>query len=316
MDASIFAEWLSRQGHRVIKTASSYWYEGGPRVFQAFPYHWIIRPTEWELLELLEGRGALGLRYSTDLSSPQGFASYHVVNDCQSSNLSALAIKVRYRVRQGLRSGSVTPISLARLAKEGWEGRADTLGRQNRERAESRAWWEKLCLSAEDLPGFEAWAVIMEGQVAASILAFTCDSVCNILYQQSKTEFLRRGVNNALTFVFTSEVLKRPGIQQVFYGLHSLDAPPTVDEFKFHMGYTVRPVRQRVVFHPWISLLVNPTTHALVRQTRRLQPGSPMLAKLEGMMRFHLEGRRPLGEQPWPEALRLQKGQILGSHVG
>ena len=37
MNSETFAEWLRRQGHRVYRTASSYWYEAGPRVLQAFP---------------------------------------------------------------------------------------------------------------------------------------------------------------------------------------------------------------------------------------------------------------------------------------
>ena len=50
MNAEIFAEWLRRQGHSVVRTTSSYWYDKSSRVYQAFPYHWIIQPTEEELI--------------------------------------------------------------------------------------------------------------------------------------------------------------------------------------------------------------------------------------------------------------------------
>ena len=46
MNPEIFAEWKRRQGYQVLQTASSYWFNQGPRVFQAFPYHWVIEPTE------------------------------------------------------------------------------------------------------------------------------------------------------------------------------------------------------------------------------------------------------------------------------
>jgi hypothetical protein len=43
-----------------------------------------------------------------------------------------------------------------------------------------------------------------------------------------------------------------------------------------------------------------------VRRLLWLRPGSPALAKAEGMVRFYREGRRPLAEQVWPAALADQ----------
>jgi len=40
MNIEIFAEWLRHQGHQIHKTQHSYWYDQGPCVYQAFPYHW------------------------------------------------------------------------------------------------------------------------------------------------------------------------------------------------------------------------------------------------------------------------------------
>ena len=69
VNASVFAEWLIRQGHRVERTASSYWYDAAPRIFQSFPYHWVIDPSEDELQQLLRCHKALGLRYSAGAGS-------------------------------------------------------------------------------------------------------------------------------------------------------------------------------------------------------------------------------------------------------
>jgi hypothetical protein len=79
MNAEVFAEWLRRQGHRVIRTPSSYWYEAVPRVYQAFPYHWLITPRDEELYQMLGENHAVGLRYSTPLDSHLGAVSYHSV---------------------------------------------------------------------------------------------------------------------------------------------------------------------------------------------------------------------------------------------
>jgi hypothetical protein len=125
-----------------------------------------------------------------------------------------------------------------------------------------------------------------------------------MLYQQCQRDFLPLHVNNALSFTVSQTVLARPGVHSILYGLHSLDAPPSVDEFKFRMGYSAKPVRQRVVIHPALRPFVNSATHALVKQASRLLPGNPFLAKSEGMLRFYLQGLRPLDEQDWPKPIR------------
>ncbi len=69
MNADIFAEWFRRQGYRVLRTPSSYWYEASSRVYQAFPYHWLIEPPEQELRGLLVKNNAIAVRYSAPLTS-------------------------------------------------------------------------------------------------------------------------------------------------------------------------------------------------------------------------------------------------------
>jgi hypothetical protein len=301
--AEIFAEWLRRQGYRVIRTASSFWYEASSRVYQAIPYHWLITPTEEELDQFLKKEQAIALRYSTPITASKGQASYHVVLNERTYDLNILPKKARYDVRKGLSYANIEPISFPRLAEEGWASRIETLARQGRSGAESQQWWERLCLSAEGLPGFETWGALHKGKLVASLVAFTMDGCTSILYQQSLTDQLKYGVNNVLTYAFTTEVLSKVGVSRIFYGLHSLDAPASVDEFKFRMGYMAKPVRQRVVFNPWLKPFFNRASYALIRRLRNLRPGNPTLAKTEGMFRFYLEGQRPLDRQTWPEIL-------------
>jgi hypothetical protein len=206
-----------------------------------------------------------------------------------------------------MEAASIEPISFDRLGSEGWFLRADTLQRQGRMGAETSSEWQKLCRSAKGLQGFEAWGAIVKGRLAASLIAFTSEDCCSILYQQSRTEYLPLGINNALTFVFTNEILKRPGPPCIFYGLHSLDAPPSVDQFKFRMGYTAKPVKQRVVFHPSLRPLINCATYAVIRAGLRIQPGNTTLSKAEGMLRFYLQGRLPVSKQTLPPALARSK---------
>lgn len=311
MTPDIFSEWLRRQGHTIKKTASSYWSDHGPRVYQAFPYHWVVNIPDVELKSLLRETQAIGLRYSTPITAGLGQVSYHAVFEGENYGFDTLSKWARKNVRRGLKNCFVEPISFRRLADEGWMLQLDTLDRQGRDLEVSAGAWRRRCLAAADLPGFEAWGALVEGRLAASVITFQMDTCTYMLYQQCHRDYLADHVNNALSFVVTQTMVERSQIRSILYGLHSLDAPTSVDEFKFRMGYTAKPVRQRVVFHPWLTPLFNPASHAIVRHLRRWTE-NPALAKAEGMMRFYLHGKQPLSKQKWPECLDDCRSELLG----
>jgi len=312
MNAETFAEWLRRQGHKVVRTASSYWYDAGPRVLQAFPYHWLIEPAESEIRSLLLTRGIAALRYSTPLHAPQGKVSYHVVLR-PPYTLEMLRSQARNGVRRGLSRFGVERITFERLAEEGWSLQADTLARQERTRSMDQAEWQRICRAAEGLPGFEAWGAICDGELAAALLTARVDDRWCVPYALSHSRFLREHVNNALFYTVSCDLLAREGVVELFFTLQSLDAPESVDEFKFRMGLQPVPVRQRVVFHPLFRPLATERSHAFLLRRLDRDRGdrasagrpqeSPLLAKAEGMLRFHLGGRRAAEEQEWPACL-------------
>jgi hypothetical protein len=311
MNADIFADWLRLQGHRVVRTPSSYWVEIGPRIYQAFPYHWVIQPSKQELSELLFRERAIGLRYSTPLGSKSGKISYHVVFDGSTYNIDTLSANERRNIRRGLKRCQIERITMRRLATDGWTLQKETIERQGRTDCMSENEWQRICLTAEDLPGFEAWGATVEGKLVASMLIGQIGDSYSLLYSQSSSEHFRNKVNTVLMFAISCELLSRSGTQMILSGIQSLDAPPSVDEFKFRLGYRAKPVRQRVVFHPWLAPLFNPVSHAALKQLRRLRPGSPFLAKTEGMIRFYLEGRQPLDKQSWSPHLADVREEIL-----
>jgi len=314
MNTDTLVEWFRRQEIRVIKVAGTYWAELASGVYQSLPYQKLLCPNKEEIKEMLRSQHAFGVRYSTPVESAEGMISYHVVCSDKDYSLDKLKAKARYDVRKGLSHFLIEPISLARLASEGWKLRQETLIRQDRSHAESKPWWDKLCHSAEGLPGVECWGALDKktGDLISSLLVFICDDFFCILYQQSRTEQMRLGSNNVLTYVVTENALKRPGISEVFYGLHSLDAPASVDAYKFRMGFKAKPVRQQVVFHPWVAPLFGWGSQSVLKSLLKMSPGHPMLAKMEGMVRFSIEGRRSLADQQWPEILIQQRLCIEG----
>lgn len=306
-------EWLRRQGHRVVTSASSCWYDAAPGIFQAFPYHLAITPSESELQEVFRAGRVYGLRYSTPLSAPSGKISYHIVYTKPVYGLDQVSRQTRQNIRKGLDYAAVEPIPFSRLATgEGWTLRAETLARQGRWKAENAAWWKRLCLSAEGLPGFEAWGAIHDGRLVAALIVYLAGDCYLMLYQQSLTAHLKFGVNNTLGFVFTRNAVVRPGVKKLFYGFESLDATWEVDEFKLRMGYTAEPVRQRVLFHPVLRPMIKPLTLAVLSRLNRNVLRGPKWLKAAGMMRFCLEGNRPLPEQDWPICLLARREEWLG----
>jgi hypothetical protein len=313
MTAENFAEWQRRQGHTIISTESSYWCLAGPKIYQAFPYHALITPTPQEILHFFKESKAIAARYSSPINQSDGQLSYHVVYDQDKYEFYDLPKKARHDVTRGLQYASYESISITRLATEGWSLREDTLIRQGRKNAETKSLWETICLSADGLQCFEAWGALHEGALVAALLACTIEDTVSIFYQQSLTQHLKYGINNALTYVFTQEVLSRPGIRHIFYGLHSLDAPASVDDYKFRMGYKAKPVRQRVIFNPLITPLLQPISHSVLKILMKILPCNTQIPKAEGMVRFYLQGKRPLNKQDWPEVLRNQREAIFAS---
>jgi hypothetical protein len=302
MNAEIFAEWIRRQGHQVMRTKSSYWYSAGPRVLQAFPYHWLISPSQEEIRGLMMSHGIISVRYSTLLNSSVGKVSYHIILQ-NPYNMDVLKSQARNGVKRGLSRCKVEQISFERLATEGWILQRDTLDRQNRLRSMTQAEWERICLSAADLPGFEAWAAVAKDELAAAVIVCQTDSTWSVPYALSHRRFLNDHVNNALFYSVSTNLLARENVDGIFFTVQSLDAPPTVDDFKLRMGFVARPVRQRVDFHPWLRPLATTTTHKLFSHLLQRDSGNPVIAKTEGMLRFYLEGKQCLTSQDWPECL-------------
>jgi hypothetical protein len=315
LNAETFAEWLRRQGHRVYRTTSSYWYDAGPRVLQAFPYHWLICPSQEEIRGLMQTHQIASLRYSAPLDSPSGKISYHIVLH-NPYNLDMLKAQTRNGVKRGMSHFRLEQISFERLAVEGWALEQDTLDRQNRLRSMTQAEWERTCRSAADLSGFEAWAAVSDNELAAALIVCQIDDIWCVPYALSHRKFLGDHVNNALFYCVSCDLLARDGVREIFFTVQSLDAPPTVDDFKLRMGLIPKAVRQRVEFHPWLTPLAVSGTHKLFAHLLQRDEGNPLIAKAEGMLRFHIEGGQPLAVQQWPECLTPHKEEILNCMGG
>jgi hypothetical protein len=291
LNPDVFAEWLRGQGRSVVRTNSSYWVDFGARTYQAFPYHLLIQPSEEELDELLRKSFAVGARYSTQQDATLGIESYHAVFEGLSYEMNNLGKWARKNVRRGLKNCVAGSTSFSDLATSGWRLQQETLQRQGRRTSFTEKDWKHMCFAAQDLPGFDAWGAFTHdgNELAASVITFQMEDCVYMLYQQSRTDLLKLHANNALAFEVTKAVLERPMTRKILYGLHSLDAPPGVDEFKFRMGYWKKPVKQRVKFNRLLAPFVNKFTHSVVKKIQVVCPSNYYISKAEGMFRFYME---------------------------
>jgi hypothetical protein len=302
MNAEVFTEWFRRQGHKVLQTESSYWVNFGPGVYQAFPYHYLINPSDKEIADLFKKAKVIGLRYSAPLESNQGSKSYHAILNQKNYDISILDHRTRQNIRRGIKNCRIEQIPLSRLAEEGLILIKDTVVRQNRNPNSREENWNRLCASAHDLPGFEAWGALVGNLLTGFLLTFQMEDWCYMLYQYCLSEFLPARINNALCYIVTKNFIDRPDIKSILYSLQSLDAPSTVDEFKFRMGYIAKPVRQRIVLHPRLQIVMNGTFSKLIGLLKRCLPGNSLVAKTEGMLRFYQEQEKLTKKQSFFES--------------
>lgn len=302
MTPEIYAEWLRRQGQRVLRTESSYWHSESWGVYQAFPYHWLINPSQDEMSELFSIHRALALRYSMPTHVSEGCPSYAIVFEGQTYDIELFGHRTRKNTRRGLKNCSVEPMSLPELVDLAWELRLDALDRQKRHLSISLDSWRKRYLTASDLPGFQAWGAQVNGRLAGYIVTFRMDECLCIIDHQSHRDFLDLNINNALTYTVSRDAVGKPGLQLVFYGLESLDAEQRVSEFKFHMGYVAKPIKQRVLFRPPVGRFASRLGYQLVSALSKLRPSDRRFSKAKGMLKLSLSER----------TLDLPHGESLG----
>lgn len=292
MHADIFAEWVLRQGHKLYRSASSYWFEAGPHTYQAFPYHWVINPQPGELEEVLKRCKAVALRCSTPANSACGYPSYHVVQDDKNYNLCNMHKTTRRNVRCGMKRFKIEEISIQEYADSSWQLQIDTVERQKRDEFIPEMEWRRRYRAAADLPGFYAWGAVGDGKIVATMFAFISEGCCQLISTQCDRAYLKSKVNNALAFVATRDVFENKSAEYVFYALQSLDAPDSVDEFKLRMGFKIKPVRQRVVIHPKLRPLANTFSYRCIKALLKPMPGNQFLSKGAGVLKFYLGGGR------------------------
>ena len=143
MTAEIYAEYLRHLGHKVLRTASAYWFDAAPRVFSAFPFHAEIAPTGDELSRVF--KQAWCVRF---LSKNDGRDSYYYACADKTYDVAQLGQKTRKNTRRALRMWNVTRVDCDWLSEHGAALDAQTRVRQGRTVRHAREEWRQKSVIA------------------------------------------------------------------------------------------------------------------------------------------------------------------------
>ncbi len=245
MNPTHMAEFLERLGHRVMTTPSACWYDVRSRFYLSFPHHRLIDPAPSELAAVFR-RLPLGVRYFTPARG-DGAASYALVCARRDYDLSALSANTRSKTRRGLARCTVERLDPSWVAAHGRAVSEDTLRRIH---LRDPYPWDVYWRAAAQSTCVEVWGALVDGQLAAYLVGVLADRCCELLVARSSSEMLKVYPNNALLYTVVRDMLGRPDVDQIFFGVESLEDYDGIDAFKLSMGFAKSPIRQRVVLHP------------------------------------------------------------------
>jgi hypothetical protein len=288
MNADEFAEWQRRQGYKVIRTQSCYWYNVMPGFYFNIPYHRLITPSKDELDRLLWETPSFGVRYFTPMDC-YGKSSYMIV--CSDKNYDLNCVDAKYarrQTRRGLEHFQVRQVDFEELASHN-HNNTDTLIRQGRQ---PHVWtekkWRLFCSSTVNTKDIEAWGAFRDNDLGAFLVAYQIDDYFYILHQSSATKYLTMYPNNALVYSVTKLKLASSNINHISYGPQSLDAPGSLETFKFRMGFQKLLMKQAISFHKFIRPFINNTSYNLIHSIAQ-SSSKEFWRKLEGVLSFYKE---------------------------
>jgi hypothetical protein len=239
------AAFFERLGHRVVQTESSYWYNVHPWFYLSFPFNRLVTPRPPEISRLCRGFYA-GARF---FAPPQatGRSSYMFMCRDRSYGLEGLSPNTRSKVRRGLKNCVVERLEPGYVRTRGRPLHEDTL---RRIKVQDPYSWEAYWDAVEQSDCIEVWGAILEKNLAAYLVAVMVDGCGEIMIVRSTSEYLRFYPNNALLFTAVQDMLSRPGVDRLWFGVEALEDVSSTDQFKLSMGFVKEPICQRVALHP------------------------------------------------------------------
>jgi len=286
VDPQNYAEFLERIGHTVRHVGNDWWFNSFNRAYSNFPFHRDIDATKLDLREILKSDGIMA---RMSCLPDQGVTSFRMMCYDKGYDFPTLRSRTRTQVRRGLEACKVERIEFADLKRGYLPLQRATLERQGRsgESAE-KTYWDHYIDSAAQMQGAETWAAFVDGRMAAYLMSFTIEDIANLCIVRSDTQSLKSYPNNALLFKFMTDVLRRPEIRGVDYGLESVEpGGEKLERFKTGMGFHREECGQRVAFSSRVTPFLKRPVIKLFQPCVRRLIKSETGRKIDGVLNWY-----------------------------
>lgn len=287
-ESNPMVEFFERLGHEVIRSENAWWYDAAPQVLLSLPYYRLIEPGEEEVDELLHKHKLRAIRYPTTLES-YGFMSNITVNTDKNYDMSNLHQKARNQTRRGLENCVIEPVDFDYLIEHGLSLNQDTARRQERESQYADPdYWRKYCQAAKAVEGVSAWGAFVEGKLASFIISIEAEGNWREwVVNHSSTELRNKYPNNALAFTAAQHFFQKEKCEGICYGLGSLEDTTYLDHFKGRMGWTIQPIKQRLIFSKKFRLTFSFAQEPCLWILNKIFPKNYTVRKTSAMIRLY-----------------------------
>jgi len=272
LNLDVYRRFAAAQGVRLWETESSLWFEKRRFFLDSVPAHRRIRLQPGEAQGLFR-RGAAVLRYTCE--EAEGSPSFEFVCDDKNFGFGSLTAKARGHVRRGLANCAIRAVDFATLAREGCAINRSVLVRHNRAMAflSDEARWKRYVALCEQLSNVGAYGAFVDGRLCAFTITILIEDYCYLFHTFAHSDYLKYSPMNALCFTITKEMLARPDVRRVSWGLESYVPRPSLEGFKLGMGYRKRPIGRNILVNPILKpLLSRPALWLAESVLKRVRP--------------------------------------------
>ncbi len=291
---SCLKKYFTETGVPFVSTGERLWYSTGSKIYVNLPCSGPIRVGDEEK-ESLWRSGAVFLKYPAPPEMP-GYSSYLYIVSDKRYGLDSLTHHVRKETVRALKKCQVEKIPIKEILPVAPQIIADTHIRQGRQFNDNilKEWMQSI-EAAVDNPIFECWAAFVGSRVGAFRIDFTYRGgfYGDVLFNVK--DLLKYQVMNALMFVSTEEVMKRPHIEHVSYGLRSIYGDkPSLNRFKESMGYQRIPLSEKIEVAPRYSRIITRESATLAASILgKFKLGSQKMQKLEAILDMYSHQHPP-----------------------
>jgi hypothetical protein len=244
-----YYRFVSAQGLRIVEDDSCFWVEKRKHFWESAPSHRrvVLSPA---IARRLFALGALAIRYTCP--DDEGSQTCEYIWDDKEYGLHSLHKDARRNVRKNMAACTFRPINFELLIREGCGINQNVYARQDRapDFQTDPVQWKTYIETCNALPFVEAYGVFLQDRLCAYSLALFVDDYCYTFHPYAHSNYLKFYPMNVLIFSLVQQMLQRPRVRCISYGVESYTSRPTLERFKIAMGCRKSVLRRQIVVHP------------------------------------------------------------------